>query len=145
MKTLFLSLLLLFTGVANAQTESVHVVPPTPSPVEPVQEKNDVVYTYVEQMPEFPGGNEAMMEFIRKNLRYPETAKETGVEGRVIVRFVVNEDGTVSDITILRDIGAGCGAEAVHVVKMMPKWKSGKQNGRAVRTYMTLPVMFRLN
>lgn len=126
-----------------AQTE--RVVPPPPGQVEPVQDNSNPVYTYVEQMPEYPGGNEAMMAFLRKNLRYPETAKETGVEGRVIVRFVVNEDGTISDITILRDIGAGCGAEAVHVVKMMPKWKPGKQNGKAVKTYFNLPVMFRLN
>lgn len=143
MKKLFLPLLLLSASLAMAQTESVHV--PPPGQVEPVQGTSDAVYTFVEQMPEYPGGNEAMMEFIRKNLRYPEKAKETGVEGRVIVRFVVNEDGTVSDITILRDIGAGCGAEAVHVVKMMPKWKPGKQNGKAVKTYFNLPVMFRLN
>ena len=143
MKTLFLYLLLLFAGGAMAQTESV--VPPPPGQVEPVQGRNDAVYTYVEQMPEYPGGNDAMMEFIRKNLRYPEIAKEAGVEGRVIIRFVVDEFGAISDIKILKDIGGGCGAEACRVIKMMPKWKPGKQNGKAVKTYFTLPVTFRLN
>lgn len=127
-----------------AQNETVEPPPPGTNDIA-VHQNDNSVYTYVEQMPEFPGGEHALMEFLRKNLHYPATARDQEVQGRVIVRFVVNEDGSVSDITILRDIGAGCGAEAVHVVKMMPKWKPGKQNGKPVKTYYNLPVMFQLS
>jgi protein TonB len=143
MKTLLLSFLFLFAGAAMAQNETI--VPPAPGSNDVTVQPNDNVYTYVEQMPEFPGGENALMEFLRKNLHYPATAREQGVEGRVIVRFVVNEAGLISEISILRDIGSGCGAEAVRVVKMMPKWKPGKQNGKPVKTYYTLPVMFQLS
>jgi protein TonB len=147
MKTLFLSFLFLCGGVAMAQNYDA-VVPPPPSDEPQVDGGTQVqpvpVYQFVEQMPQFPGGDQAMMEYLKKNLRYPTVARENGVEGRVIVRFVVNEDGKVSDVVIMRDIGSGCGQEAVRVVSMMPKWIPGKQNGRAVKTFFTLPVTFRL-
>ena len=147
MKTLFLSFLFLCGGVAMAQNNDV-VVPPAPSDEPQVDVGSQVqsapVYQFVEQMPQFPGGDQAMMEYLKKNLRYPIVARENEVQGRVIVRFVVNEDGKVSDVVIMRDIGSGCGQEAVRVVKMMPKWLPGKQNGKPVKTYFTLPVTFRL-
>lgn len=102
------------------------------------------IFTYVEQMPEFPGGDAARMAFLQKNLRYPDAARENNITGRVIVRFVVNEEGDISDVQIVRGIGGGCDEEAKRVVQKMPKWKPGKQNGRAVKVYFTLPIVFSL-
>src|SRR5690606_2509820 len=99
------------------------------------------IFTYVEQMPE-PSVN--VNEFLSKNLRYPELAKENNIQGRVTVRFVVDEEGKVSDVTVVRGIGGGCDEEAKRVVMKMPKWKPGKQNGKAVKVYYTLPISFRL-
>ena len=83
-------------------------------------------------------------DYLSKNIRYPEQAKETNTEGRVTLKFVVNEDGAVSDIKVVRGIGAGCDEEAKRVLASMPRWKPGKQNGRAVKVYYTLPIMFKL-
>ncbi|MBS1587477.1 MAG: TonB family protein [Bacteroidetes bacterium] len=99
------------------------------------------IYQYVEQMPE-PSVD--VSSFLAKNIRYPEQAKENNVEGRVTLRFVVNETGTVSDITVVRGIGGGCDEEAKRVLASMPPWKPGKQNGRAVKVYFTLPIVFKL-
>lgn len=99
------------------------------------------IFTYVEQMPE-PSVN--VNEFLQKNLRYPELAKENNIQGRVTVRFVVDENGAVSDVNVVKGIGGGCDEEAKRVVMKMPKWKPGKQNGKAVKVYYTLPISFRL-
>lgn len=99
------------------------------------------IFTYVEQMPEFNGN---VQEYLANKLRYPDQAREAGIEGRVIVKFVVNEDGDISDAQVVRGIGGGCDEEALRVVKSMPKWKAGKQNGRPVKVYFTLPISFRL-
>jgi protein TonB len=98
------------------------------------------IFQYVEQMPEFND----ISGYLSKNVRYPEQARSNNVEGRVILKFVVNEDGSVSGITILRGIGSGCDEEAKRVLAAMPKWKPGKQNGRAVKVYFTLPIVFKL-
>ncbi len=99
------------------------------------------IYTYVEQMPE---SSVDVNSYLGKNIRYPEQAKENNIEGRVILKFVVNEDGAVSDISVVRGIGGGCDEEAKRVVASMPKWKPGKQNGRPVKVYFTLPIVFKL-
>lgn len=99
------------------------------------------IFAYVEQMPE-PSVN--VNEFLSKNLRYPELAKENNIQGRVTLRFVVDEQGDVSDVTVVKGIGGGCDEEAKRVVMKMPKWKPGKQNGKAVKVYYTLPISFRL-
>jgi periplasmic protein TonB len=99
------------------------------------------IFTYVEQMPE-PSVN--VNEFLSKNLRYPELAKENNIQGRVTVRFVVDENGDVSDVNVVKGIGGGCDEEAKRVVMKMPKWRPGKQNGKAVKVYYTLPISFRL-
>ena len=101
-------------------------------------------FVSVEQMPQFPGGNGELMKFIGSNLRYPTIAAENGIEGRVIIRFVVGKDGSVSDIKIQRGLDASCDKEAIRVVQSMPKWIAGKQNGRAVPVYFTLPILFKL-
>lgn len=98
----------------------------------------------VEQMPSFPGGEAEMQRFIQSNLKYPVVAQESGIQGRVTIRFVVTKDGTISDVQVMRGIDPSCDKEAVNVVKKMPKWIPGKQNGRAVPVYFTLPVVFRL-
>lgn len=112
------------------------ILPPEPEPDKP--------FVSVEQMPQYPGGNGELMKFLSSNIRYPTIAAENGIEGRVIIRFVVGKDGSVSDIQVQRGLDASCDKEAVRVVKMMPKWIPGKQNGRAVPVYFTLPVVFKL-
>ena len=102
------------------------------------------IFQIVEEMPSFPGGDQKMMEFVAKNIKYPQIARETGVQGKVFVNFVVEPDGSVSNVKILRGIGGGCDEEAMRVVKSMPKWKPGKQRGKAVRVSYNLPVNFKL-
>jgi periplasmic protein TonB len=99
-------------------------------------------YTYVEQMPTFPGGDTEMMKYLGKNIRYPAAAQRAGVEGLVVLSFVVSNTGEISDIQVVKALGAGTDEEAVRVVKSMPKWTPGKQNGRAVPVRYTLPVRF---
>lgn len=99
----------------------------------------------VEQMPQYPGGDEALLKFIKENLKYPKEAAEGGVEGKVVIRFVVNREGTVTDVTVVRSLNAVCDQEAMRVVKMMPTWTPGKSNGRNVPVYFTLPVVYKLN
>ena len=98
----------------------------------------------VETDPEFPGGMEALLKFLSDNIVYPQEAKDNKIEGKVYVSFVVEKDGSINNIKVLRDIGGGCGAEVVRVVKLMPKWKPGMQNGKPVRTQYNLPVNFSL-
>ncbi|WP_029903822.1 energy transducer TonB [Prevotella sp. 10(H)] len=107
----------------------------------PVEEKPFVT---VEQMPSFPGGETEMHKFIFDNLKYPMVAQETGIQGRVTVRFVVTKTGAISDVTVIRGIDPSCDKEAVRVIKSMPKWIPGKQNGLNVPVYFTLPIVFRL-
>lgn len=97
---------------------------------------------YVEQMPQFSGD---LTNYISAHIHYPESARSAGIEGTVMVRFVVNEDGSVSSATAMRSIGGGCDEEALRMVSGMPKWKPGRQNGTAVKVYFTLPIKFVLN
>lgn len=106
------------------------------------EEVEDEIFQVVEQDPEFPGGQEAIFKFIQQNLKYPQLAKENNITGRVFVQFVVEKDGTVSNVRAMRDPGGGLGKEAERVVKAMPKWTPGKQRGKAVRAYFTLPINF---
>lgn len=99
-------------------------------------------YTYVEQMPTFPGGETEMLKYLGKNIRYPAAAQRAGVEGLVVLSFVVGKTGEISDIQVVKNLGAGTDEEAMRVVKTMPKWTPGKQNGRAVPVRYTLPVRF---
>ena len=112
---------------------------------EEVEEVEEEVFLVVEDDPEFPGGLSALSQYLASNIKYPQLAKENNITGKVSVSFVVEKDGSVGQVKILRDIGGGCGAEAVRVVKAMPKWKPGKQRGKPVRTQFNLPVDFSLN
>ena len=111
---------------------------------EEVEEAEEEIFLVVEEDAEFPGGLEALSKYLSENIKYPQLAKENNIEGRVFVSFVVEKDGRVGNIKILRDIGGGCGAEAVRVVKSMPRWKPGKQRGKPVRSQFNLPVNFNL-
>jgi protein TonB len=122
--------------------EPVYVEPAAPAVEEPEEPDFFVV---VEDMPEFPGGEAAMYNWLGKNIRYPQVAKENGIEGKVFVRFIVNENGKVQDAQVLRGIGGGCDEEALRVVKEMPSWKPGKQRGKPVRVQFTIPIHFQLN
>lgn len=109
-----------------------------------VEEKDETPFDVVEQMPQFPGGQEELLRYIGKNLKYPTIAQENGVQGRTIIGFVVGKDGKISDVKVLRGFDSYCDKEAVRVVQSMPAWIPGKQNGRAVPVRYTLPVTFRL-
>lgn len=106
--------------------------------------EEEEIFLVVEEDAEFPGGLEALSKYLAENIKYPQLAKENNITGRVFVSFVVEKNGSVGNIKILRDIGGGCGAEAVRVVKAMPKWKPGKQRGKPVRSQFNLPVNFDL-
>ncbi|HPU47465.1 MAG TPA: TonB family protein [Bacteroidales bacterium] len=119
--------------------EYVPVIPEVvPEPIE------DEIFTFVEEYPEFPGGDRALREFILNNIQYPEVARRSDIIGTVYVQFVVEKDGSISDVKVVRGIGGGCDEEAVRVVKSMPKWEPGKQRGVPVRVYFTLPIEFKL-
>lgn len=109
------------------------------------QNSGSDVYTVVEVAPAYVGGQTAMIQFLSTNLKYPAEAMEKNVQGTVYVSFIVEKDGSISNVVLKRDIGSGCGEEAVRVVKMMPKWTPGKQKGKEVRTQFVLPVSFKLN
>ncbi len=116
-------------------------------PVGPVVEEvdDDRIFDVVEENASFPGGDVACFEWLSKNINYPEICREQGVQGRVIVRFVVNRDGSIVDVTVVRSPDKHLSDEAVRVVKKMPKWKPARQGNKAVRSSFNLPVMFRLS
>lgn len=105
----------------------------------------DEIFTVVEQMPEFPGGQAAMDDFLNKNLQYPTMAKEQNIQGKVWIGFIVDKFGNVSNVEVLRGIGGGCDEEAARVVGMMPRWNPGKQSGRPVIVKFRFPINFNLN
>ncbi len=126
---------------ADQETEVEEYVP-----VEEEEEEEEAqIFTVVESMPGFPGGDVARMKYLRDNMKYPQMARESGIQGKVFVTFVVEKDGKVTDVRVLRGIGGGCDEEAIRVVKSMPKWNPGKQRGKPVRVQFNLPIIFKLN
>ncbi|MGE7774018.1 energy transducer TonB [Chitinophaga sp. NPDC101104] len=119
----------------------------TPGVVEaPKVKELDAPLTFVEVMPEFPGGEKAMYDFLNNHTRYPAMASENGIEGTVYLKFVVGTDGTISNVEVSgRKLGAGLEEEAIRVIKKMPKWKAGRQNGRNVPVWFNMPFRFHLN
>lgn len=105
---------------------------------------DEEVFSVVEQMPSFPGGEAQMMAYISKNLKYPEIAYKSGIQGRVFVKFVVERDGSITNVVVQRGIGGGCDEEAVRVIQSMPKWNPGKQKGETVRVSYMVPIFFKL-
>lgn len=134
---------------------------PTPPPLPPVEEEDkiDEIWKHVENMPRFPGcedsglkkkekehcAQKTMLEFIYSNIKYPHIARENGIEGTVVLQFVVDKDGSINDLKIVKDIGGGCGAEAKRVLKLMPTWIPGNQQGRKVKVQYNIPVKYKLN
>jgi protein TonB len=110
----------------------------------PEEEATDEIFMVVEDQPEPQGGMQAFYEYVGKNMKYPSQARRMGIEGKVFVQFVVDKDGTISQVQAIKGIGAGCDEEAVRVLQNAPKWKPGKQRGRPVRVRMVLPITFRL-
>jgi protein TonB len=112
--------------------------------IEEVEEEfvEEEIFTIVQDMPSFPGGDQAMLSYLGKNIKYPTLAKESGIQGTVYVTFVVEKDGSVSNVKVLRGIGGGCDEEAIRVVKSMPKWTPGKQRGKPVKVQYNLPCRF---
>ena len=134
-------------GVKDRTVEAVRndiAVAAPPPPPAPKPEVANKVFDVVEEMPSFPGGQGALMAFLSSNIKYPVVAQENGVQGRVIVGFVVEKDGSITDVKVMRSVDPSLDREAQRVVKAMPKWKPGKQNGSAVRVKYTVPVVFRL-
>ena len=111
-----------------------------------VEEASDEgeIFQVVEQMPEFPGGMQALMAYLSKNIKYPSVAQDNGIQGRVLVSFVVNKDGSIVDPEVIKSVDAALDHEAMRVIKAMPKWNPGKQRGKPVRVKYTVPVLFRL-
>ena len=103
------------------------------------------IFGMVEEMPSFPGGEVKLVEYIAKNLNYPQEAIEKGIEGRVFVGFIIDVDGSVTDVKLLRGIGGGCDEEAIRVIKSLPKWRPAKQNGVFSRVSYQIPVNFKLD
>lgn len=118
---------------------------PVEPPVHQGKQQEDEIHDIVEVMPEFPGGQQALLEYLKNNMRYPEEAKEMGLMGKVFIGFVVRKDGSITDVTIKRGVHAMLDKEAVRVIKAMPKWKPGMNNGKAVHTRMILPIKFSLD
>lgn len=110
----------------------------------PEEEEVDEIFTIVEDQPEFPGGMQAFYQFVGKKIKYPSQARRMGIEGRVYVEFIVDKDGSVTNVRSVKGIGAGCDEEAVRVMKTVPKFKPGKQRGRPVKVKMVMPIYFKL-
>ena len=131
-------------GVIEIKTKKpvlLDVVVKTEAQTEP----DDKPFDVVEQMPEFPGGQEALMQFLRQEIKYPKEAEEKGLQGRVVVRYIIEKDGSISEVEIAKSVNEYLDAEAVRVVNAMPKWKPGKQKGEPVRVKFTIPITFRLS
>ena len=125
-------------------TQAAVEVKYTPVEVEEEEVEEQQIFQVVEEMPEFPGGMGECMKLLGKNIKYPTISQENGVQGRVIVQFVVNRDGSIVDPVVVRGVDPYLDKEALRVISSMPKWKPGKQRGNAVRVKYTVPVMFRL-
>jgi len=117
---------------------------PVPKKIEEPDFDENVPFIYVEEWPSFKGGEEARLAFLRDNLRYPNNAREIGIQGTVFVSFIVERDGSITNVEIMRGIGGGCDEETLRVAKLMPRWNPGKQRNRPVRTYFRMPVRFAL-
>lgn len=142
----------LVSGLAEAKTtvseEKLTITPVKKSSTDTFasnNQKEEMIFTVVEQMPEFPGGQTSLLQFINKNLKYPEEAFNAGIEGRVACVFIVNTDGSICNAEVLRGVSPSLDSEALRVIRSMPKWTPGYQRGKAVRVKFNIPITFRLN
>ena len=109
------------------------------------EEVADEIFVIVEKMPTYPGGVQAFYKYVKKKMKYPSQARRMGIEGKVFVQFVVGKDGVISEVKVIRGVGAGCDEEAIRVIKNSPRWSPGKQRGKAVKVRMVLPITFKLS
>jgi protein TonB len=109
-----------------------------------VSDVDEQVMTYVEQMPEFPGGQGELLKYLSSNIIYPKSAIDSGIQGKVLLKFVVKKDGSISDVEIVKGVNSAIDREAIRVVSAMPRWKPGKQNGSAVNVAYMVPIKFNL-
>lgn len=128
----------------DAKEEVVAPVSPEAKEAPADSTAKEEVFMVAEQMPEFPGGMKEMLKFLQENVKYPENAMKNNVQGRVIVQFVIEKDGTPTEFKVLRSVDPDLDAEALRVMKAMPKWKPGMQKGQVVRVKFTVPVSFKL-
>lgn len=127
-------------------------IPPPPPPAPLIDEADAAlkiqkreIFTAVEKGPEFVGGQAKMYQYLGENIKYPASAQRANISGRVFVKFVVEDDGSIGEVNVMKGIGFGCDEEAIRVVKSMPKWKPGVQNGKNVRVYYNMPIVYRLD
>ena len=134
------------TTIASVEdnAEFVEITDDVPVVVEEPEEEEQI-FQVVEDDPQFPGGIQELMKYLQKNIKYPSICQEQGIQGRVIVQFVVEKDGSIADVQVIKAVNPYLDKEAVRVVSTMPKWSPGKQRGKPVRVRFTLPVTFRLN
>lgn len=129
---------------AVAVTEPTKVVEPEKEPVETKNVDDSPIYEVVDNMPQFPGGTGEFLKFLSRNIKYPANAEKNKIQGRVVIQFVINKDGSVSDTKIVRSVDPELDAEALRVIKLTPNWKPGMSNGEVVRVKYTVPVQFKL-
>ena len=150
----FALLILLYTQCDNTKPNDVKQQPAVTETEtileQPVYDKEalnlqDSIHRVTEVMPQYPGGPNEMMKYIQENIKYPQSAKDNKIEGRVFVSFVVEKDGSITNAAVLRGIDKECDAEALRVVSSMPKWTPGQHKGEVVRTQFTIPIYYKLN
>jgi len=133
------------SNITQDGTGNVFIEDPVPDvAIDTTDSNRNKVFIIVENQPEFPGGNAALMKYLGNHIRYPSSARRMGIEGRVTIQFVVNQAGEIADIKVLRGLSGDCDNEAMRVIKEMPKWKPGRQGGRPVKVQMVVPVNYRL-
>jgi TonB family protein len=138
----FTTLINLFLMPISIFAQQAPPPPPSAPKHRPASDPRNPVFTIVEQMPSFPDGEKALSEYLSKNVKYPEASREYGLPGTVYIGFIVEKDGSLSNIAIKRGLSGGCSEEAMRVIETMPKWIPGRQQGKMVRVAFTLPIKF---
>ncbi len=129
--------------VTDETTNDLNIIPDFD--IEEIDKEEDVIFSFVQNQPEFPGGETALYKYLKSNLKYPPDAREINLQGTVYITFVVWKDGSISDVKILRGIGGGCDEEVIRVIELMPNWIPGNQNGKKVNAAFQMPIKFKLN
>lgn len=141
---LIVPLFALMLTLSSATVTKNESITPSEKVILTLQQKDNRVFTEVEQVPSFPGGLNKFYKFLQQNIKYPAEARQKKIQGKVFITFIIEKDGSFSNLRILRDLGYGCGAEALRVMKLSPKWNPGIQNGHKVRVQYTMPINFTL-
>ncbi|MBT3303315.1 MAG: energy transducer TonB [Bacteroidetes bacterium] len=140
-KLLSLFVFVCFSLMSSAQTLDSNKIKGNTIPAE----QEESIFIYTEEIPQFPGGEQAQMRFMSENIRYPEFERDSGIQGLVVASFIIEKDGRITDIKILKGVTPDIDKEVIRVLKKMPRWSPGKQKGKAVRVRINLPVRFTLN